>query len=105
MTQCSDSRGDGYTGASLSEYSQAPESEDRVGHLPPPCRQALHRGLSLPDGLCQRDVLLGSDPAAIASQSEVVFLATPHGVSAPLAADLSPGTRSLPVIDLSADFP
>ncbi len=48
--------------------------------------------------------LSAPDPETLARESDVVFLATPHGVSADLAAALLARNRDLVVIDLSADF-
>src|SRR5882762_11905028 len=48
--------------------------------------------------------LSAPDPAEIASQSDVVFLATPHGVSAEIAADVLARNPNLTIVDLSADF-
>jgi len=44
------------------------------------------------------------DVKSLAKSSDVVFLATPHGVSANLAAELLKENPNLLVIDLSADF-
>jgi N-acetyl-gamma-glutamyl-phosphate reductase len=44
------------------------------------------------------------DPETLARESDCVFLATPHGVSSDIAAELLARNRDLVVIDLSADF-
>ncbi|HKZ59854.1 MAG TPA: N-acetyl-gamma-glutamyl-phosphate reductase [Candidatus Thermoplasmatota archaeon] len=44
------------------------------------------------------------EPETLARESDCVFLATPHGVSADIAAELLARNRDLLVIDLSADF-
>lgn len=44
------------------------------------------------------------DPEKLARESDCVFLATPHGVSSDIAAELLARNRDLVVVDLSADF-
>ncbi len=64
-------------------------------------------GASIADGYPHlqgivEDTLEGIDPAALKAKSDVVFLATPHGVSAELAPKLL--EQGLKVVDLSGDF-
>src|SRR3954453_9499617 len=47
------------------------------------------------------DRTFGATEAASLAESDIVFLALPHGESSPLVAQLPPG---LPVVDLGADF-
>src|SRR5882762_6466943 len=105
MTQCSVVGATGYTGAELVRIL--------AGHPKVKIASATSRHLAgkrftevFPylTGFVNGMSFSAPDPAAIASQSEVVFLATPHGVSAPLAADLLARNPELTVIDLSADF-
>jgi N-acetyl-gamma-glutamyl-phosphate reductase len=66
-----------------------------------------HAGAPLAEGFphlteIRRDLLDGIDPELIRSKADVVFLATPHGVSMKLAPDFL--AAGLKVIDLSGDY-
>jgi N-acetyl-gamma-glutamyl-phosphate reductase len=92
----------GYTGGELLRYLiRHPEvklahlsSENFVGKP----IHALHKFLK---GRCAL-ICEKADPAAIAADSDVVFLGLPHGASAKTAATLR--KKGVKVIDLSADF-
>jgi N-acetyl-gamma-glutamyl-phosphate reductase len=92
----------GYTGGELLRYLiRHPEA--KIAHLTSETYagqpiHALHKFLKGRLGL----ILEKMNPAAIAENSDVVFLCLPHGASAKTAEVLL--TKSVKVIDLSADF-
>src|SRR3954469_6432375 len=92
----------GYTGGELLRYLLR-HPEVKLAHLTSETYSgqpvhALHKFLKGRCGL----ILENSNPAAIAEDSDVVFLGLPHGAAAKTAAVLI--KKGVKVIDLSADF-
>src|SRR5258708_5629994 len=92
----------GYTGGDLLRYLLR-HPEAKLAHLTSETYagqpvHALHKFLKGRCGL----ILEKANPAAIAVNSDVVFLCLPHGASAKTAAALL--EKNVRVIDLSADF-
>ncbi len=105
MTKCCVVGATGYTGAELvrllSDHPGVTQlratsrkfAGKRFTEVFPPYQGHMN-GLTLED----------PDPEAIARESDAVFLATPHGVSADLAARLLAANGDLLIVDLSADL-
>lgn len=105
MTQCSVVGATGYTGTELVRILAGhPKARLTVVTSRQLAGKRFTEVFPALTGFVNGMSLSAPDPAELARKSDVVFLATPHGVSSEIAADLLARKPELTVIDLSADF-